>query len=359
MTSAAPLRFAVLTPSGQGAVATIRIEGALAPVLLQRHFVGRVPTDDTRPAFGLWRRGESDTGEEVVIRVISATSFEVHCHGGPAAIAAISGDAKNLGGFANAGGQFRTHQAADVGIARALTFLPDAPTERTAAILLIQAQGAWSRAMQEVDRLIASGEIKEARSRLHRLRSLAPLGEHLTRPFRVVLAGRPNVGKSSLLNALLGYERAIVFDQPGTTRDAVTSVASFDGWPVELIDTAGVRDSLDPVEREGVTMSRRQVEQASAVVLIFDSSEPATDDDRRLLAEWPHAFPILNKSDLPRRFELAQPNWLAISARTRDGIDELIQQLVNTLVPIVPEIGEAVPICEEHRAEIEQRLSRF
>src|SRR6185503_7750192 len=107
-----------------------------------------------------------------------------------------------------------------------------------------------------------------------RLLALAEVGLHLTTPWRVVFAGPPNVGKSSLVNALLGYPRAIVYDQPGTTRDVLTASTAFDGWPFELRDTAGLRDgiSLDSVEVEGVARARAQIATADLVVFVHDRS---------------------------------------------------------------------------------------
>src|SRR5690606_16577637 len=107
------------------------------------------------------------------------------------------------------------------------------------------------------DEIAAGGEdvparFEEARRRLAALVDRAPLGLHLTRPWHVALAGAPNVGKSSLLNAVLGYGRAIVFDQPGTTRDVLDAVTAIDGWPVRLTDGAGLRESVDALEAAGV-----------------------------------------------------------------------------------------------------------
>ena len=90
----------------------------------------------------------------------------------------------------------------------------------------------------------------------------------------MVIAGPPNVGKSSLINALLGFQRAIVFDLPGTTRDVVTAVTALDGWPVELSDTAGLRSSDDPLELAGIEQAHRQAAAADCLLLVFDASQP-------------------------------------------------------------------------------------
>ena len=116
------------------------------------------------------------------------------------------------------------------------------------------------------------------------------VGLRLIAGWRVVLAGRPNVGKSRLLNALTGYDRAIVDATPGTTRDVVTARTALDGWPVELADTAGLRPSDDPIEASGVALARARQGEADLVLVVLDRSEPLTDIDRAIVAEhapWP------------------------------------------------------------------------
>ena len=120
------------------------------------------------------------------------------------------------------------------------------------------------------------------RDRLEQLKGLlrfGDLGLHLTTPWRVVLTGPPNVGKSSLINALVGRERAIGSAQPGTTRDVVTAVTAVGGWPIELADTAGVRQVVDPLEREGVNRAKRSREHADLVVMVADATQNAPPED--------------------------------------------------------------------------------
>src|SRR5262249_19824288 len=127
----------------------------------------------------------------------------------------------------------------------ARTAIAEAITMRTAAILLDQYHGALETEIDAIhSSLRASPPEKDtAACRLEALLGRASIGLHLVRPWRVTIAGPPNVGKSSLLNALAGFERAIVFDQPGTTRDVLTVLTAIDGWPIELADTAGWRES--------------------------------------------------------------------------------------------------------------------
>ena len=142
--------------------------------------------------------------------------------------------------------------------AAALAALAEARTERTAAILLDQYHGALGRAMEEIRQDFDRGNATSAHQRIDLLLARAKLGEHLTRPWSVVLAGRANVGKSSLMNALAGHRRSIVHPAPGTTRDAVTLGTAIDGWPVELCDTAGLREAEDALEQAGINTTLRR-----------------------------------------------------------------------------------------------------
>ena len=144
----------------------------------------------------------------------------------------------------------------------------------------------------------------------------------------IVLAGRPNVGKSSLMNALLNQERAIVTSVPGTTRDVLTERIQLGGIAAELSDTAGRRDTDDPVERIGVERARRAVEAADVVLVVLDGSEALTDEDRELIdqARGDERFILcVNKTDLPSRVNL--PGALEISAADGTGLDELIRRM--------------------------------
>jgi len=132
-------------------------------------------------------------------------------------------------------------------------------------------------------------------------------GQILRRGIRAAIVGRPNAGKSSLLNQLLGRDRAIVSHMPGTTRDTIEETANIRGLPVVFIDTAGLRDSHDEVEREGIRRSRESLAQAELILHVLDASEPVTEADKKYLAEFSGKKRILvrNKTDLPVKLELA------------------------------------------------------
>jgi tRNA modification GTPase len=164
----------------------------------------------------------------------------------------------------------------------------------------------------------------------------------------VVIAGQPNVGKSSLINALAGYERAIVFDTPGTTRDALSVLTAIDGWPVELTDTAGIRTTSDDLEQQAIKRARRLLSVAELIVLVFDLSKPWSAEDQQLLRDFPNAIVVHNKSDIAAaNVDPMRPTGLPLSARTNAGMSALVQAIGHRLAPHPPLRGEAVPFTDQ------------
>ena len=159
------------------------------------------------------------------------------------------------------------------------------------------------------------------------------VGLRLIAGWRVVLAGRPNVGKSRLLNALAGYDRAIVDATPGTTRDVVTARTAFEGWPVELADTAGLRPSDDPIEASGVVLARARQGEADLVLVVLDRSEPLTDIDRAIVSEHARGLVVANKCDLPAAWSPGDLDAVAVSAERGDGIEELVATIAQPARP--------------------------
>ena len=184
-------------------------------------------------------------------------------------------------------------------------------------------------------------------ARIEALLEWARFGVHLANPWKVVLAGRPNVGKSSLINALVGYARTIVFDEPGTTRDVVTVETAFEGWPVQLVDTAGVRTDAEALEAAGIERARAMLAEADCRVLLYDASQRLHDEDRRLLAQWPDAIVVAHKCDLEAiAGPQARKDALQVSSLTGQGVENLATALVARLVPRVPPQGTPIPITD-------------
>jgi tRNA modification GTPase len=166
------------------------------------------------------------------------------------------------------------------------------------------------------------------------------LGRHLTEPYRVVVAGLPNVGKSSLLNALAGYQRSVVAPMPGTTRDVVTVRLAVDGWPIELADTAGLRAEADDLEAAGIEQAREAAAHADLCLWVLDPSTqpPGHVENSRTVIR------VINKMDLRPAWDLdAVPDAVRVSAVTGAGLANLCAAMAHRLVPEPPSPGTAVP----------------
>ncbi len=383
-----------LTPAGRGAVATLLVEGPAARDLVAMHFrpaAGRTLASyaPERASFG---RFGPEPGEEVVVHPASEQAVEIHCHGGHGAITRLT-DILTAAGcrLVDWRDWARSHHEDPI-TADARVALADARTQRAAEILLDQYQGSLRRAVDGVAALLDDGNAAEAARGLDELLALAPLGLHLAAPWHVVLAGPPNVGKSSLINALVGYQRALVHSLPGTTRDVVTATTALDGWPVELSDTAGLRAGHSPVEQAGIALARQRLATADLTVLVFDASKQWSEADHGLLASYPEALVVHNKWDLlalappeqtdgdrgprdresrsisameragmstgvgaererdprPLVADSERPGGIHTSATRGDGIEELASTIAHRLVPSPPPPGAAVPVNARH-----------
>lgn len=336
----ADVDVAVLTPPGRGAVATIAVVGPQATSLVASSFraaEGRPLTDVPlgRIVFGRWCIAQTP-GEEVVVSRRGTDEVEIHCHGGRFAAGAIVGSLVAGGAREIPWQEFAARHEPGRLEVEARQALSAARTERTAAILLDQWRGELRSSLGCAVAWLESGRIVDAAAVLHELERSARLGMHLVEPWRVVLTGRPNVGKSSLINAILGFERCIVHATPGTTRDVVTAQTALDGWPVEVADTAGWRDSSDEIEAAGLQQARTQLSQADLIVLVFDVSAGWTSVDQVLLEAWPGAVVVHNKCDQPAVFSQGRPQGLLVSAAQREGLDVLVRELGLRLVPQPP-----------------------
>jgi tRNA modification GTPase len=353
-----PLCVVLLTPPGRGAIATLRIEGPGAAEAVRSHFRAR----SGRPlhayaadeiVVGRW---SGETGEEVVVRRCSDAAVEVHCHSGRAAVARIEQSLASAGCRPVTWRQWAQTQSDDPIATAALLALAEARTERTAAILLDQYHGALRCAMDEIRQDLARGDAPSAQRRIDALLSREGLGRHLIRPWSVVLAGRINVGKSCLLNALAGYGRAIVHPSPGTTRDTVAITSAVDGWPVELCDTAGLRAADDAIERAGIERAQQRIAQADLLILVADGSQPWSAEDQALAEQYPAVVLVHNKCDLPAS-PRRRPAGLSTSALCGDGIGTLLATIGRRLVPDPPPPGTPVPFSDEQAETIRRWLT--
>ena len=355
---------ALVTPSGRGAIATIRVsvDWSAWPSLdtlpfraangrpLRAQAVGRI-------VFGRWGTG---TEEEVVVCLVDCQSLEIHCHGGAAAAERILRDLAAAGCHVVAWSELLRETESPLR-AEILGELSRATTLQTAAILWEQANGLFESTVRA---LISSvpANLQSAAAQIRAWLEWREFGLHLTRPWRVVLVGRPNVGKSSLINAILGYTRSLVFDQPGTTRDVVSAMTAIDGWPIEFSDTAGLRESTDPLESAGIERARATLEATDLPIVLVDISQPLLQSDRAMIAKHPHALVVAHKCDLPVSQEPDEwlknesNAWLRVSAKTGAGVDELVAAIAARFVPAVPPPDTLVPMTARQVTLLQRAL---
>jgi tRNA modification GTPase len=350
-----------LTPTGRAAVAVVLVAGpAAAQVvdqccsLIRGRPLAEAPLE--RILLGRWG---GLAGEELIVCRRSDDLVEIHCHGGAAAVRTVVEKLRAFDCQQITWQEWLTRSSDDPIRAAARIALADAPTARTAAILVDQYQGALTATIRRALDAATAGDYAAACVALDALLAQRHIGLHLSAPWQVVIAGPPNVGKSSLMNAVVGYDRAIVCDLPGTTRDVVGATTAIDGWPIHFSDTAGLRDAGDQLERAGVERAASAIAAADLVLLVDEARRETAGDDRA--ASWsaaniasylPPSTPllrVLNKVDLlPTDVALrSEGHDLCTSALTGEGIESLLAAIDRSLVPSPPLPGAAVPFTAD------------
>ena len=379
---------AVSTPFGQGALAVIRLSGAEAlPVAGQA--LGRAPEGlEERHA----HRAKVRAGDGVVLDDVVVTVFrgprsytgedvvEISCHGGVLVVQRLLERLLECGARSAEAGEF-TQRAflngkLDLTQAEAVMDVISAQTDlalRAAQHQLGGRIGVETEILRgEILEILAHveayidfpeedidpdtgagliGRLEGVKTRIDELLATAGQGRILREGARTVICGKPNVGKSSLLNVLLGYERAIVSERAGTTRDTVEEVVNVGGIPVRLIDTAGIRESVDEIERQGVERTKQHLAEADLVLEVVDASRekgallPSDNRENR------HHLLVLNKADLG-----AHPDWdqegkgVAISCKEGTGMDALGEAIGEQLSLGAASWGqEAVAVNARHQ----------
>lgn len=373
---------AIATPPGEGGVAIIRISGLDAEEIAAKIFARAQPKngqlkshrlyhgDIREPSSGrvydevlltIMRKPRSYTGEDVV---------EIHCHGGAFLVRTILGLVLAHGARQAEPGEF-TKRAflngrMDLSQAEAVLDLIRARTDKATELALTQASGELSKWIDQLreelldilvqveaaidfpeeeiellQRHLLIRDVDELRHKLLDIINTYEWGRIFREGAKVCVCGRPNVGKSSLVNALLGEERVIVTPVPGTTRDVIEESINLDGLPVAIWDTAGICETDDPVERIGVNLSRQYLEKADAVLVVLDGSSSFTPEDEVVLrsAGTKKVMIAVNKNDLPRTIEVDaigkfshSNGTIYVSAKTSEGISELKKSLRELLL---------------------------
>ncbi len=372
-------RFEVarLTPSGRGAVACVGVRGARAQsVFLERwsrpdgtrlEFAPWTSDVAGRPYFGLFRFDElGGVSEEIVLRRRTANSFELNCHGGDLASSRLiryfteRGAAETTDdeweravvleerGFWDDRFNERLVDPIESLFYRAVDELVSKATTELIAKLAMRQRGVWREFFDSVSSTLEQSdgnprEIDALVDRIDAVLSRGLWGRWLCAPITATLLGAPNVGKSSLLNAVLGYDRVVVSPTAGTTRDLVEVPLVIDGWNFLLIDAAGLRETSDEIERTGVLLALESARRADVVLKVYDVERTRAEQDdlfARFLGDERKAVEksliVLNKTDLP------ESNWgedwrlggasdvAKVSAKTCDGVEELFLALVRS-----------------------------
>lgn len=370
---------ALLSPFGRAALASLEIHGCQAISIARQLFHPAASI----PGFGHERmhyygRFGREVVDDVVLAVLNplahntpagiqeglrGQTVQVHCHGGTTMVRALLAEIESLGTKVVDWREMLSEQGVHWTRIEAASALGQAKAWRAAAILLDQWQGRLERAFQKIsaqwpvpgDR--QSNEQGSLRTSVESLLEWSELGRHLLEPWRVMLLGRPNVGKSTLLNALLGYDRVIVHESPGTTRDVIEIETALDGWPVRLCDGAGLRESEDAVEQAGVEMAKQWSRSADLRILVRDLSRKFEEDDDVIEVLDPHLI-VGNKMDLPSPWNDRQVATLdaEVSAASSEGLDRLVGLIVERLVPRTPPVGQAIPFSSPQVDWLRRRL---
>jgi tRNA modification GTPase len=359
---------AVLTPAGTSAIAALAIRGPRAWIAVRDLFrplnraVAWPPEQVNAGQFWVGRFGAESgksAGDEVVLavkRIAPVPWVEVHCHGGIEVVRWILETLQERGIQVCSWQELERQTIADPLLVAAMEALAQASTTRTAAILLDQYHGAFGRAIAPTLTALDRGNVDEATHLLGSLVRFAALGRHLTQPWRVAVMGAPNVGKSSLVNALAGYQRSIVAPTPGTTRDVVTTLIAVDGWPIELADTAGLREATEMLEGQGIERARSAGQASDLRLWMLDATAPPVFPPLSV----GHVLLVVNKIDLPSAWDLRQAvGAMPVSALKGDGVPELCQQVSQLLVPDVPQSGADVPFTAALAICVEQAYQHF
>ncbi len=325
------VEFHELTHRGRGAISVVGVRGHEARQTIGKCFTpvsGKPFSGSTRRSivYGIW----NSTNEDLIVLRTKENAFEVQCHGGFAAVESVKADLQSAGAieshdtaswtFANNAQQAEVAQA-----------LQSCLTQRTARHLLQQFH-LW----RDVD--LSDSNVRQ------KALSFSAFGQKLTEPWTVVLCGQPNVGKSSLINALAGFERAIVHSTAGTTRDLVSQHTAIDGWPVELIDSAGIREAGNAIERAGIEKARQVIESADLVIHVIDATENDAFDAE--VSQNRSGLVIVNKVDLCDTPQAPTTDCpiVFISALTGQGMDELEAAISKAIVPEIPHDDQLIPV---------------
>ena len=371
---------AIATPIGEGGVAIIRISGENALDIASKIFISKNNYDIKKMQTYTMKYGnimdleKKEIVDEVILSYMKSPNsytgenvVEINCHGGIVSTNSVLNEIIKSGARLAEPGEF-TKRAflngrIDLSQAEAVMDIITAKTELSMKSAMLQRNGALSREIDELRKYLLNvlalieyavdfteddedviddnltfqikDGIEKTVLKIKSLLSNADEGKIIRDGLSVVIIGKPNVGKSSLLNALLKEKRAIVTDVPGTTRDVIEEYLNLDGIPIRITDTAGIRETEDIVEKIGVEKSKEKIEEADLIVLMLDTSREIDDEDKAIIDKIKDRkyIVLLNKIDLD--IKMSQEvisninNKIHISAKTGMGIDDLKAEIKN------------------------------
>ncbi|WP_182200366.1 tRNA uridine-5-carboxymethylaminomethyl(34) synthesis GTPase MnmE [Paraliobacillus salinarum] len=344
---------AISTPLGEGAIAIVRLSGEEAVGIANQLFYGKDLTQVDSHTIHYGKIIDPTTNqviEEVMVSILKAPKtftredvVEINCHGGLASVNRLLELTLQMGARLAEPGEF-TKRAflngrIDLSQAEAVMDLIRAKTDKAMDVAIKQLDGKLSKLIhklrQELIETVAHVEVNidypeyddveemshelmqtkttHVQQEIERLLQMAKQGKILREGISTAIIGRPNVGKSSLLNALVQENKAIVTDIPGTTRDVIEEYVNIRGVPLRLVDTAGIRDTEDIVEKIGVERSRQVLKEADLILLVINQNEVLTEEDEQLfeLVRDLETIVLVNKTDLPQKIDLDKVKQLA------------------------------------------------
>ncbi|HTL29513.1 MAG TPA: GTPase [Tepidisphaeraceae bacterium] len=325
-----PNHAILLTPSGAAAIAVVRLRGPKAREFLAAHFSSGAPAP-MRCRHGNLTDGEQVIDDPVVVVSEDGRIADLNLHGGTWVIAATLKLAEREGFEVvkpTAPSPEVALDAASTIEGEVLSHIPLATTELALAVLLNQPV-AWERLLEGEAPAEPNGETNGSARQEPRppVDVVSVLADRclwwLLHPPRLAIVGAPNVGKSTLANRLFARERSITADLPGTTRDWVGEMANLDGLAVMLVDTPGLRETNDAIEREAIHRSRGQIEKADLILQVIDVTQP----DEPIIMKGENVIRVLNKCDLPNARSESKSDDLRVCGKSGAGINTLIERI--------------------------------
>jgi tRNA modification GTPase len=358
----------ITTPIGEGGIGVIQVSGPDSLEIVNAVFKGKRLRDlrkaeSKRLYYGdIYSNGS--TIDEVIVNVLrQQDSFtgedlvEVNCHGGILAVkktleCVVSAGAKEAH-WEELASRSLSNNTIDRIQEEALLKIPGAKTKLGIKVLLDQYNGALSSFIQEtveqVEKCNNKEQLYDINSKLREILATAAFGCAITSPRKLIITGKPNAGKSTLINALLKEDRLITHEEPGTTRDAIDEMIAIGDIPLTIIDTAGIRETDHEVEKLGILESKKQLREADKIIIVFDNSKPVEKEDKEIVKfinelklqktdqtdDKISIIPVLNKADLPCKLDLKSlvgetfGPICQVSALNGDGLSTLEETLIS------------------------------